>query len=737
MGSDYVHFPYSIFNSLGNNLIIRNFNERRIVMPVQDFTENTQLSTHFSSNEFKRKGYSTVRISKELIEKLETLYYLLGATSHEVTSGHRPDDSGSQHQYGKAVDIIFYKDGNIIHPKTVVLTAVYAVGFTGAANINTNYRATHLDVRDDGTKYYGDEVYGYKSIWNQRGPGGKTYQTFQEYYGVTDEYIESLQMLNTSRTESSSSGSSSGSSTTTTDAASVEEENTEPVISQEIVDSINTSINQMLDNAVDNMKDVGFTHRFIGAPFRFLNATDPIITHTTENAQTTFKEGRGYLHHIGAEAPLVHFIPGLPTYLKDFDANNKEALSQYINNKQQGNELSSSIINKINSIEGRYFEFVPQYAAFMKYVNMLCRASAIYLGIGDNKVPGTDIPYKKYNWVNWQNGGAHISDGIDEVFDPESTWGEQASSVGEAVTVLVDNVINKLSADIFGGYNSVKCYVDASSSFSEDFSNNTKESAVAGLFETAESAVKELNFWAGGAKATNKLQEIGDNLTQSIDSVSEDILKVLGLGGSNLDNIGNYAGHIITGSNIIFPEMWGDSSYTKSYNFSINLVSPYGDPESIFLNIIQPMMFILPFVMPRQTSGNSYTSPFLVRVVAKGWFSCDMGLVEGISIEKGGSDAWTANGMPLEVKLGIRVKDLYTSMSMASTSQPMLYFNNPTLIEFLATTCGVNTIQPNISLKIMTMLNLFANAATDIPTNLYSKTVQYLNNKVMEWTRLF
>lgn len=705
-------------------------------MPLYDYTENTQLSTHFWSGEWNTKKTSKVRISSELIDKLETLYHILGATEHEVTSGYRPADAGSQHQYGKAVDIIFYRNGVIIHPKTVVLTAVYAVGFTGAANINTNYRATHLDVRDDGTKYYGDEVYGYKSIWNQPGPGGKTYQTFQEYYGVTDEYIESLKMLNTSQTSnetSATSGSTSGSS----GEPVVEEENTEPVISQEIVDSIQNSIDQMLANAVDNMKDVGFTHRFIGAPFRFLKATDPILKHDTGDLNTSFEEGRGYLHHIGAEAPLVHFIPGLPTYLKDFDANNKEALSQYINNKQQGNEMAASIINRINSIEGRYFEFVPQYAAFMKYVNMLCRASAIYLGIGEKHVPGTDIPYKKYNWSNWQNGGKHIKDGTEEVFDPEASWGEQAASVGEAVSVLVDNVINKLTADVFGGYNSVKCYVDASSSFSEDFSNNTKESAVAGLFETAESAVKELNFWAGGAKATNKLQEIGNNLTQSIDSVSEDILKVLGLGGSNLDNIGNYAGHIITGSNIIFPEMWGDSSYSKSYNFSINLVSPYGDPESLFLNIIQPMMFILPFVMPRQTSGNSYTSPFLVRVVAKGWFSCDMGIVEGVSIEKGGSDAWTANGMPLEVKLGIRVKDLYTSMSMASSSQPMLYFNNPTLIEFLSTTCGVNTIQPNISLKIMTMMNLFANYATDIPTNLYSQTVQFLNNKVMEWTKLY
>lgn len=715
---------------------------------VTKYTSDVQISTHFRSSDwnvgsqgqgFSRMGY--VLVDDELVEKLEALYTICGITDHMMQSGYRPYDNGSQHQLGKAVDCIFYRNGTIVNPREIMLIARYVVGFRGAANINTNYRSCHLDVRE-GKTWYADEVRGNGYI-----------DSFYDYYNVTDEekrMIESLSSEAKALSEfqgpmpvqfpstTSTPGSTMGPMPLTSSDNQSESTNE---VSAEVIDDINRQIDEMFASAVANMKEVGNTSRFIGAPFRFLEETDPSVEYDTGNAQTTFSEGRGYMYHIGAEAPLVHFIPGLPTYAKDFDIGTKSALSEYVRQKQAGVEMSTEILNAMNGIEGRYFDFVPAYQSYIKYANMLCRAAAIYMGIGDKTVPGSNTTYKRYNWANYQNGGTHIGDGVDDaidnVFDNSDSWTDYAKNIGEMVTVLVENTVNKVTSDIFSGYNSIKCYVDASSSFSEDFSNNTKESAVASLFDTAETAVKEINFWTDGSKLQEQAEGIIGSLTGSLDSVGESILGALGLGNSNLDHIGNYAGHILTGSNIVFPEMWGDSSYTKSYNFSVNLISPYGDPESIYLNVIQPLMMLLPMVLPRQTSGNSYTSPFLVRVFAKGWCSCDMGIVEAISVEKGGSDSWNANGMPLEMKVGIRIKDLYSSMSMADTSQPGLFFNNPTLIEFLTTTCGVNTMVPNISLKVMTMLNLFSSSLMDIPTNMYQGAVQGLNNTVMNWTRLF
>jgi hypothetical protein len=312
------------------------------------------------------------------------------------------------------------------------------------------------------------------------------------------------------------------------------------------------------------------------------------------------------------------------------------------------------------------------------------------------------------------------------------------SLVPDGTMYAVKNALNELKGDIFGGQESVKCYVDASSSFSESLSNSTGQSQIAGMLDTGESIAKELDFWlsnAGGVAGAGG--DIAGSLLNAVGTLTDGLLSAFGLGNTNIANITDYAKYIISGSNIIFPDMWQDSAYSKSYRFTLDLISPYGDDESIFLNLIMPLMFIIALTAPRQTSANSYASPFLVRVVSKGWFSCDMGIIDSIDIEKGGSDAWNASGMPLTLKVGISVKDMYSAMSIPSSSQPGLFYNNSGLIEFLAATCGVDTIVPNLTLKINTILNILGNMATDIPDNIYNKVVQGLNNAVMKWTKLF
>ena len=480
-----------------------------------------------------------------------------------------------------------------------------------------------------------------------------------------------------------------------------------------------TSSSDGLDQAIYNMlnsikiEDTLESHsRVFGMPFQFTDVADYRPT-TSQNY------GRKYIENIIAEAPIVYFTPGLPNYMPDVDEEVKEAMDNYIKNKAAGNKVSNEAVAEILNTEARYYDFIAAYADYSRYVNMLCRVCAIYMGLNDHSkytVPGTaGAYYETYDWGKWATAS----------YNPKSD-----SDKGDGLTGIFDglsDISDKVKDDIFGDYKYLRMYVDPSMSFNESNSNNSTQSQVAGLFDTLEGIVKEIGFFSNGSGildgAVTNVQNIG---TSTIDAangvldpnVSAGLSKVLGS-----------ASHVITGSNVIFPELWSDSAYNKSYSFTINLVSPYGDIESIYLNIIVPMMHLLALSMPRQTSANSFGSPFLVKVFAKGWFSCELGMVDSISIEKV-AQSYNVHGLPNEVKITISVKDLYTNLMIAKSSTPKLFFSNQGLIEFLAVTCGLNLTEGNLGTKIDTIIKTLLNSLSDIPSNMYDNIIQEIRNLI-------
>lgn len=512
----------------------------------------------------------------------------------------------------------------------------------------------------------------------------------------------------------------------------------------EYVNLLTDEVNKMMATKTRNMRYVEYTSRFYGSPFRFLDNTDPPIELGGSAGEASFREGRTYAKNISLEAPLVHFIPGVPSYLKDMSKADMTVFKEYVtSNTNRNDEVSQSVLDRIMSVEGRYFSFVPSYGEYTRYLNMLCRAAATYSGIGDKNVPGTTIKYKHYDYSAWQDGA--ISSDAPNIFGYTPDTQEQVattkledliSSIGDLGEKLTDALKN-VTKDIFGGSRSVKMYVDASMSFNESLSNDTGKSQISGLFDQGESLAKELHMWMGGGSTSKVVGDATAVLANSVNALADTVLKMIGMGSTQLSNLTDYATYIISGSNVIFPDLWTDSSYSKSYSISTTLISPYGDDESRFLYLIMPLMAILAMGMPRQTSANSFTSPMFVRVVSKGQYSCEMGIISDISIEKGGDGALSASGLPMSIKVNIGLKDLYSTISMPNTSQPGLFFNNNALIEFLAATCGVDMIEPNIKLKIDTFLSTVAHVVTDIPRNAYDYVVDSLNNVVMRFTGLY
>ena len=138
-------------------------------MAKYKYNANTQITPHFNSNEFHCKcgRNHDIEISDKLVTKLEELFKKLNCGKIIITSGYRctqhdktvGGSGNGQHTIGTAADIICYdKKDKIIGSKTVCCAA-QLLGFTGVANIDNTYTATHVDVRNSGV-WYGDEVMG-------------------------------------------------------------------------------------------------------------------------------------------------------------------------------------------------------------------------------------------------------------------------------------------------------------------------------------------------------------------------------------------------------------------------------------------------------------------------------------------------------------------------------------------------------------------------------------------------
>ena len=476
-------------------------------------------------------------------------------------------------------------------------------------------------------------------------------------------------------------------------------------------DSANTADSGGLDETIINMlytasnKDKGdldASTRLFGAPFQFLKSTDFRL-----NSKVDL--GRKYLETIVGEAPIVYFIPGKPNYLPDLSESEKKGMMSFFVDQETG-DTKTALDSILNNQDIRYFDFIPDYPEYMRYVNLLCRVAAIYIGLGDKEAPNSTTPYKYYDWSNYKYKNNYTEKNADN------------SSVFDMKALAQD-----MYEQMFGKYQYIQFYVEPNTSFSESQSNNTTQSKLAGMFDSAEGIIKEVSFLTNTA-AVKDLDKLKDTFASGMNDIKDNMLKnskenfftrLLGMSST-----------VLTGSNIIFPELWGDSAYNKSYNVTVNLVSPYGDPESVFLNCIVPMLHLLALALPRQSTANSYASPFLVKVFSKGWFSCELGIVDSISIDKGGDNAWTADGLPSEIKVTLGIKDLYTNLMQTSGTKPSLFFQNQGLIDFLAVSCGVDITQPNFIIKLETMFSVFLGRIMDIPANAFRDLMQNLKNQV-------
>jgi hypothetical protein len=232
---------------------------------------------------------------------------------------------------------------------------------------------------------------------------------------------------------------------------------------------------------------------------------------------------------------------------------------------------------------------------------------------------------------------------------------------GYITTNIRDALVN-LSANEDKKYRGFSLWVEKSTSVSESVSNSFTSSVFEGLTGKVSRMSREFQQILGFNVGNNA----GDGQAPAVETKE-------GVGQSQADLIGrviSQASASLSGSKVILPSIWEDSRFDRSYNISFRFVSPYGDDRSVFMNVIQPFLFILAMSLPCQDGPSGMTFPFLVQMDCPGYFSTPMGCITNLSFVKGGQDnLWNSSGLPLVIEGTFSVGDLYASLSLPLEDQ--------------------------------------------------------------------
>ena len=395
------------------------------------------------------------------------------------------------------------------------------------------------------------------------------------------------------------------------------------------------------ESLFDNLSNI------IGRPYGFLQSTDPSM--------------RTFVKHMVPAAPLIMIRPGRikfsdePTkFLNDtltslgfsaasqttdasgralpdpsfsdeygITAADKAAINKAISDKKYGTVQNFNIEGNSGSV--RYFEFDSSLSVKREYQSVLSTLSGRLYSRFNNSA------------MTW--------------LDARGDWDSKSTTNGGFYTFWADNA----------------------SSVSESASAEVGATKLAGLVKGVADASREMQFvlsssW--GTKATNGETKKAGMVDSAVQGIADYI------GGSSTD-VGLRAslGDAILGMNPMFPEVWKDSTFNRSYNVSFKFYSPYGDPAAVYQNVLLPFVMLLSMVMPVQSGTGTYTEPFVFQMDCPGYFACDLGICTDFSFTKGGSEnLWTVDGLPRQIDVTMAVKDLYPVL-MASKNNKSLYFN--------------------------------------------------------------
>ena len=496
----------------------------------------------------------------------------------------------------------------------------------------------------------------------------------------------------------------------------------------EIIDASSKNHDEIVvlyDNDYQQSLDALYEHYLLlavkafGAPPQSTPYADPRIISLKTNFGPTILIGRKFADVIISNPTIVSLCPGIVKYNSilagTFDAVDEDSIVE-----QATQALSSDKNGKICEFQPCWYSSVKSQPGYLKFVNALNTISAIAMSrqkinddesasLADRTFPGSSSKYKDFDWVHYDEP----DNDVERIFGGNSSGGistdnsivENAKAVLGYIGNAVDSVINEVSEAI-GTYKYINFYCSGSGTVRESFETSVRSSSLEDTINgSLSSVIKEVAFYTGGL--------IGDNAKSDIDQWIAETSDSLGSGiGGLLAN----ATELFSGGRLVFPQIVDDCTYGKECQFTVRFVAGSGNCEARYLMRCE-FNHLLAFILPKQLKGtiDMYTTPFLVRAVCKGRFSCELGVITGVQVSYGGQDdmAWTADGQPTEMEVTFSITPLYTKLYMTSIDDIKgMFLKNTGMMEYLLVNSGVDLRIPQMQMKIEILKGLSSGYVT-------------------------
>lgn len=369
----------------------------------------------------------------------------------------------------------------------------------------------------------------------------------------------------------------------------------------------------------------------------------------------------------------------------------------------------ASVLQKLNSdknsdiLNGSLYEFSQDTEDYAKRVNLLCRACAVLLDIGNERMPYTSTKLVNFDYAYWS---------IRKKYSP---------STGKVQNVFTDFWKGGFEALTSGitDQNYVHFLISTeNSSVDESVNTTTEPSFLENMLSSVNNISNQLSYLSG----------VGfNNQMDSKDNVNNILNGVIGENGWTklVDNV-------LSGGKLKIPKIVSDTDYSQGISCSLTFISPYGNPKSVFLWCIVPICHLLAFALPKQLSDSMYSYPYLLKVNQKGWFNSNLAVMTSIKVSRGGSDntSWSSEGLATEWTVNFDITPLYSQLTLPSTDHPFLFMKNDGLIDYLGNMCGFDLKANNLDVKRRLIGNFIANKFTGIPNDIQRWSSDKVSNAV-------
>ena len=458
------------------------------------------------------------------------------------------------------------------------------------------------------------------------------------------------------------------------------------------------------------------TAAMMGMPYQFLPWVDRRAKGGNDVISNFKYLGRKYAEKIAVRSPMLIIQPGKAHYMAEASNEEKDALLAGLLGDDAA--VANSSIDDETANPHRYYSFALDYASYNAYVNTLCWACAMNLGLNVTKYEGigntNKVAFSENRFMN-----RDITDNVDGVYNFSEGFTSKLKYTG-----------------------AIAFYVNSDSQVSESISTSTGQSQLAEKVNGISDLAREIQFVLGtNGRIADVAASMGKSSGGALETAVSGLSSAFTGSGSLLNSIGESIGTIIAGGKMIFPEIWQDTQFTRSYTINLKLVSPDNDDLSIYHNILVPLMHLLALALPRGTSTNSYMSPFLIRAAYKSFMNIDMGIVTGLSINRGAEGCWNRHGIPTSVDVSLDLKDLYPVMNLARypsfsslvTDDGYDILKNDALLAYIANICGLNVANSDVSRALSFKAMMVRKSVTNMPNAIIDATWGKLTSVASNW----